>query len=1153
MNEVINKKFTHLKIHTQYSICEGALRTSDLAKYCKEKKVRAIGLCDTNNLCGALEFSETIAKSKTQPIIGSQISIIFKNNMGKLPLFAKDLEGYKNLIKLSSKSFLERKSDEEPHCKIEDLFANNSGLILLTGSFDGLIGKLFFKNLTDEIHELFKKLKSVFKNNLYIEIQRHGDEGEKLFERFLLQISEKLDIPLIATHEVFYLDKSMHEAHDAYLCIGEKTYVNVKERKKYTDAHYLKTSEEMHELFHDLPDALENNINFPFRISYRPKNSIPILPNIQTEKVKNVDELLIQESKKGLNEKLDEYVLPYSDQENKIKRIRQHSGKTTKEEIINYYNERLDHEIKIISKMKYSSYFLIVSDYIKWAKKNNIPVGPGRGSGAGSLVAWALSITEIDPIKFDLIFERFLNPDRISMPDFDIDFCEEKRDKVFDYLKKKYGKGVAHIITFGKLKARMAFRDIGRVLGLPYGYVDNLCKMIPFDPSRPLTLEKALAQEPRIKKEEDKDPRVKKLVEISKKLEGLNRNMATHAAGVVIPEENLAEFVPLYKDLSSESLLPSTQFDMYSSENAGLVKFDLLGLKTLTVINKTVSLLEQKKIKIDIRKIKLDDQKIFELLSSGHTVGLFQLESAGMRDALVNMKPNKFEDIIALVALYRPGPMSNIPIYNQCKHGKKEPDYLHPKIRKILEPTYGVIIYQEQVMQIAQVLSGFSPGEADILRRAMGKKKRAELEKQKERFVNGAYKNGISKDTAIFIFKKIEPFAEYGFNKSHATAYAMIAYQTAYLKAYYPNEFIAASMSNELSNTDKLSEFSEELKRLKIKIHPPNINECFADFIPQEKSLLYALGAIKNVGYEAISQVVKEREKNGKFKSISNFINRINPKNINKLQLEGLVKAGAFDAIFENRKVLYENIPNIIQNSKTIYENKLQNQTSLFSEDSEKISYLIQDKKLTKWTNDEILSKEFESVGFYLSNHPIKDYEEVLVQYKVKLFKDFENGTDNESFVAGTIMSIKEKKTANGTPFAIIKFSDLSQVFELFLFSEILEKNRSKLIEGKSFIITVIKDKENQENRFRRINVRKINSLDEIAKNNYTNVYIEIDNLDNLEKLQQSIKEKGNSNIKISIKDQNKNYLFELKEKRKFNYETLKHLNKEHYIRKIRV
>jgi len=1140
MNEEKQKQFNHLKIHSQYSICEGALKIQDLAKYCKTNEIRAIGLCDSYNLCGALEFSESIAKSKTQPIIGTQINIKYKDNFGKIPLFAKNLEGYKNLIKLSSKSFLEIKDDEDPHCKIKDLELYNNGIILFSGSLDGLIGKLFSKNITGEIFDLFEKFKKIFKENFYIEIQRHNDKGEKLFEKFLLNVSSQLRLPIIATHEVFYLEENMHEAHDAYLCIGEKTYINVESRKKYSNSHYLKSSEEMRQLFNDLPDALENNLNFPHRISYRPKNQPSVLPNIQKSNMKNVDELLEKNSKAGLKEKLDIYILPYAEEKDK-------------NDLINTYNKRLNHEINIISRMKYASYFLIVSDYINWAKKNDIPVGPGRGSGAGSLVAWVLSITDIDPIKFDLIFERFLNPDRISMPDFDIDFCEEKRDMIFGYLKQKYGKGVAHIITFGKLKARMAFRDIGRVMGLPYGYVDMLCKMIPFDPSRPLSLEKAIALEPRIRKEEEKDSRVKKLIEISKKLEGLNRNMATHAAGVVIPEENLAEFVPLYKDPTSKSLLPSTQFDMHASENAGLVKFDLLGLKTLTVINKTISLLKEKKINLEINKIKLDDQKIFELLSDGHTVGLFQLESAGMRDALVNMKPNKFEDIIALVALYRPGPMSNIPIYNQCKHGEKQPDYIHPKLKKILEPTYGVIIYQEQVMQIAQELSGFSAGEADILRRAMGKKKRVELEKQKERFVNGAVKNGITKDMANFIFKKIEPFAEYGFNKSHAAAYAMIAYQTAYLKTYYPNEFIAASMSNELSNTDKLSEFYEELKRIKIKVQRPCINSCYAEFVPRDNVLYYGLGAIKNVGFEAISEIVKTREENGKFKSISDFINRVNPKSINKLQMEGLVKAGAFDSIFDNRKIIYENIPNIIQHSKTIYENKTQNQTSLFSDDNQKISYLMKDKKSSDWENNEILSREFESVGFYLSNHPLEDFKDVLQQYKAKLFKDFENSSENESIVAGTIMSIKEKKTSKGTPFAIIKFSDQSKVFELFLFSEILEVNRKKLKEGKSFLLTIIRDRENQENRFRRVNVRKISSLEEVTKMNYDNVFIEISTTDNLKKLYERIKEKGDTKIQISITNENKDYVFELKDKRKFNYQTLKHLNKEPYIKKISV
>ena len=1140
MRNVIEHQFNHIKIHTQYSICEGALRTADLASYCKDNKIHSVGLCDSYNLCGALEFSESIAKSKTQPIIGTQINVKFKDNYGKLPFFAKNLVGYKNLIKLSSKSFIDIKENDDPHCTINDIEECSEGLIFLTGSFDGLFGKLFNKNLTDEIVKILENFKTFFKDDFYLEIQRHNDEGEKNFEKFLINTADTLSLPLIATHEVFYLDKDMYEAHDAYLCVGEKTYVNTKDRRKYSNQHYLKSTEEMYKLFIDLPDALENNKYFPFKVSYRPKNSLPILPNIETKEKNNIDKVLVDESKNGLKDKLKEYVFPYTEKKNF-------------NDVEKKYFDRLNHEISIISKMKYSSYFLIVSDYIKWSKNNNIPVGPGRGSGAGSLVAWSLSITDIDPIKFDLIFERFLNPDRVSMPDFDIDFCEEKRDQVFYYLKKKYGKGVAHIITFGKLKARMAFRDIGRVLGLPYGYVDKLCKMIPFDPSRPLSLKESIAREPRLQNEEKKDPRVKKLIELSLKLEGLNRNMATHAAGVVIPEENLAKLVPLYKDPGSNSLLPSTQFDMYASENAGLVKFDLLGLKTLTVISKTVSLLKNINIDLDIKKIKLDDEKIFELLRTGNTLGLFQLESAGMRDALVNMKPNKFEDIIALVALFRPGPMQNIPIYNQCKHGEKEPDYLHPKLKKILEPTYGVIIYQEQVMQIAQILSGFSAGEADILRRAMGKKKRAELEKQKERFVSGAIKNGITKDTANFIFKKIEPFAEYGFNKSHAAAYALIAYQTAYLKTYHPNEFIAASMSNELSNTEKLSEFYEELKRLEIKVQQPCINECFAEFVPKGNTLYYALGAIKNVGFQAISQVVLERIKNGKFKSISDFINRNDPRNINKLQLEGLVKSGAFDSIFPNRKTLYENIPNIIINSKNVFENKIHNQTSLFGEESNNVSFLISDKNNSTWPNDEVLSKEFESVGFFITNHPLENYLDLLQRNNVKTYKDFETSIDNECFLAGTILSIKERKTAKGNSFAIVKFSDLSKVYEIFLFAEMLERNRSSLKEGKSFKLTVIRDKENKDNRFRRLNVRNIIDLNDIKNANYTDVFIELSSLKNMKELYKKINEKGDSKIKISIEENDKNYLFELKDKRKFNYEMLKFLNNEPYIKKITV
>tara|TARA_B100000963_G_scaffold10999_1_gene8526 strand:+ start:13 stop:2460 length:2448 start_codon:yes stop_codon:yes gene_type:complete len=814
--------------------------------------------------------------------------------------------------------------------------------------------------------------------------------------------------------------------------------------------------------------------------------------------------------------------------------------------------DRLTHEINIINSMDYASYFLIVSDYIKWAKKNFIPVGPGRGSGAGSLVAYCLDITDLDPIEFDLIFERFLNPDRISMPDFDIDFCEEKRDQVFEYLKKKYKNGVAHIITFGKLKARMVLRDVGRVLGLSYGHVDRICKMVPFDPSRPLTLQESIDREPRFKDELKKNIKVKKLLELSLKLEGLNRNMATHAAGVVIAGDKLAEQFPLYIDHSSNLTLPSTQFDMYSSENAGLVKFDLLGLKTLTVIDNTIKRLKLKNINLDISKVDHNDKKVFSMLSTGETTGLFQLESAGMRDAIKQMKPNKFDDIIALVALYRPGPMSNIPIYNDCKNGIKEPDYIHPTLTEILKPTYGIIIYQEQVMQIAQTLAGFTAGEADILRRAMGKKKKSELDKQKERFISGALKKGIAKDVANFVFTKIEPFAQYGFNKSHAAAYALIAYQTAFLKTYYKDDFIAATMSTELTNTSKLREFIEELKKLKIEIIKPSINKCFSDFRAINGKIIYGLGAIKNVGYEAISNIINEREKNGAFKSFVDFINRVKAKDVNKLQLEGLVKAGAFDEFDKDRNKILNSIPKIIQKIKNINDDKDNHQTNLF-DDQESIKMEFDFLPSTPWKQKELLSEEFKSIGFYLTNHPLNEFEEIFNQLNIGPYNQFYESHKNEGLVAGTIMSIQEKKSAKGTPYAIVKFSDKQAEFELFLFAETLVVNREKLKESESFVLTLQKDKITGENVKKRINVKKILSLDEVINKPYSKVTIELKNDFNLNEIKELLSKKGETEINLIVKDSNKQAHYSLQENRKFDINHLKTLKAKKYVEKITV
>ena len=1133
MSESNYKNFNHFKIHSQYSICEGAIKIDELKEEAKEFKINSLGLCDTSNLCGAVEFSDKLSKVGTQPIIGTQINFNFENTSGLLPLFALNQDGYKKIIELSSRSYLKDDEIFDPHLELNDLLKlNTNGISIFSGTIFGLFGKLFDKGKLPELKKLYSEFKKIFDDRFYLEIQRHNDYNEDGFEKFNLAISKELEIPIIATNEVFYLTQDMHEAHDALICIGNKTYINEKNRIKYSPEHYLKDSNKMSKLFSDLPEALENNYNFPFRCSFRPLFSKPILPNISSSNDGNASDIIKKNSLNGLKEKFSKFF------------------NLKEDELINndkflLYKDRLDHELKIIIEMDYSSYFLIVSDYIKWAKNNDIPVGPGRGSGAGSLVAWCLSITDVDPIKYNLIFERFLNPDRISMPDFDIDFCEEKRDLVFEYLTKKYKNSVAHIITFGKLKARMVIRDVGRVLGLAYGFVDSISKMIPFDPSRPQTLSECIAGEPRLQKLIKEDPRVKKLTDLSLKLEGLNRNVATHAAGVVIADKKLTEVVPLYKDSSANLLLPSTQFDMYSAENAGLVKFDFLGLKTLTVINNTQKLIKKKQKEFNIQDISFEDQKVFDLMSSGKTVGLFQIESAGMRDALIHMKPNHIEDIIALVALYRPGPMSNIPIYNDCKHGRKTPDYLHPLLEDILKPTYGVIIYQEQVMQIAQKLSGFTAGQADILRRAMGKKKRAELEKQKQNFIAGAVNNGISKDVAAGIFLKIEPFAEYGFNKSHAAAYAIISYQTAFLKTYYPKEFIAASMTMDISNQNKLSEFYEELKRLNIDIVRPNINECYADFKTENNKFYYALGGIKAVGSEAISNIVKERLSNGNFKSINDFIKRVNPKDINKLQLEGLVKAGAFDTLSENRQSIYNSIPNIITKSKNDFDNKVANQIDLFGDSDEHEFNIIENIK--DWDFEERLSKEFEAVGFFISDHPLNQFKEIFNDYKIIDYQKFYLDDDiKENNISATLLKINERKTAKGNSYAVLKLTDLSSVFELFIFSDVLELNRDILKEGSSLILTLIKTISSDEDKTKRINVRKIASLKDLFNSSIKEITLNLSSESQLEQIRRFLDEKGETIVNINILNNSKTTKFKLKTLRNIDRKAINILrNKE--------
>ena len=1134
----MSKEVINLKIHSQFSICEGAIKINQLSDFCKKNKVSAVGICDNENLSGALEFSNEISKLGVQPIIGTNIYL--KDTVdkeifyGKISLFAKNNKGYKNLLKLSSKSYLNLKDeDNKPNISFDLLTRYLDGIIILIGGSKSFFSDLFIKNKDNYCNKKIYELKKIFNNNIYIEIQRHNEPHESQLEKKLIKAATLLKIPLIATNEVFYLNQNEYAAHDAYICVGEKSYVNDKNRLKYSDQHYFMQSEQLADLFKDLPDALENNKNFKYRFCYYPKKSKPLLPHFVDDDV-DVNKVLKDKAEQGLQERLNKFIYPQL--KNEIER----------EDIKKLYDTRLQYEVSVISNMKFSGYFLIVSDYINWAKSNNIPVGPGRGSGAGSLVAWCLSITDLDPIRFGLIFERFLNPDRISMPDFDIDFCQEGRDDVIKYVKDKYPNKVAQIITFGKLQARMALRDIGRVLGLPYGRVDQLCKMIPFDPSRPLSLAESIAIEPRLQKEEKNDPIIKKLINYSLQLEGLYRNVATHAAGVVIGDRDLDELVPLYKDLSSTLPIPVTQFDMKSSEETGLVKFDFLGLKTLTVIKKTIDFIHKDDASFDISKIDLSDKKTFELLGSGETMGIFQLESSGMREVLKQLKPNQFEDIIALVALYRPGPMQNIPTYIARKHGKEQPDYLHENLKDILKETYGVIIYQEQVMQIAQALSGFSASKADILRKAMGKKKSAEMERQKKDFIEGAINNGISKDQAIYIFQLVEKFAQYGFNKSHAAAYALIAFQTAYLKTHYPIYFFCASMNTELSNTDKLNLFYEELKRLNIDIKPPNINYSFAEFLPRNKTIYYALSAIKAVGYEAISNIVEERKKNGIFNSVSNFLSRTDSKNLNKLQLEGLIKSGSLDTLDENRKKLFEKVPDFIKQSKSSDQSNINNQNLLFSQEfveSENID--TEEIAIIDWDQNEKIKKEFESIGFFVGEHPLKSNLGILKQYKVLSYLDFKNNKSKDTMVAGTLISIQEKKTAKGNPYAIIKFVDLNSMFELFIFSERLIENRNNLLVGNSFLIKVKKEK--NKDGIVRINLDNIFLIDDLKNKNIENVTFKIKNINSLSLIKERLNQKGSSKVVIIFEDKSCGiYSFRLNSRLKIVQKDIEYLENNH-------
>ena len=1073
--------FIHLTNKTEYSLSEGALPIGRIAELCQSFQMPAVGISDTNNMFGALEFSERISQVGVQPIVGCNIKIktpkeylhenIQNNDMYFfLNIYSKNEKGYENLLKLMSTSYMT--DNVNAYLSIDELKKYNDGLIVLSGGNNSILAHSNDTYTTSQSSLFIKDFKKIFKDNFYIEIQRLGKSNYRLNENSILNLANDHHVPLVATNDVYFEGPEYYEAHDALMCIEKKLYVSQLDRNKLSSEHYFKSQEEMSELFIDLPEAINNTLEIAQRCSHRPNTKMPILPvfdkDLDKEKM-----LLNKLSCDGLTKRLD------------FKFKQEHQTTEDQKKITQHYQQRLDKELNIITNMKYEGYFLIVSDFIKWAKNNDIPVGPGRGSGAGSLVAWCLEITDLDPIKFGLIFERFLNPERVSLPDFDIDFCRDGRDKVLEYVHKKYGNhNVAQIITFGKLQARAVIRDVGRVLGIPYGQVDYLCKLMPFDPSRPMTLQKYIDEEPKLSEEAARDEKVKQLLDISLKLEGLKRHVSIHAAGVVISKDNIYQDVPLYSDPESNIYL--TQFDMKWVENAGLVKFDFLGLKTLTLIDKCIKIIQSSNPQFNIDKIEIEDKKTYELLSTGETTGIFQLESAGMKETLKQLKPDKFEDIIAIVALYRPGPMANIPAYIERKHEREKPDYIHPLLENLLKETYGVVIYQEQVMGVARELSGYSDGEADLLRRAMGKKIQKEMNAQKQRFVDGCGQKNIKPNEALTIFDLLSKFADYGFNKSHAAAYAMIAFQTAYLKTHYPIEFFAASMTLDINNTDKISIFQQELSRLNILLSPPDINQSDPYFARKNSSILFALGAIKNVGIDSMKELVRERKKNGPFKDFNDFINRSDNSIINKKTLEALACAGAFDQFKIHRSIIFNQASDIVKFHKSFKESSATNQGDMFGSETLPVIQLTSE---SEWDTGYKLMKEYEMLGFYLSGHPLEQYKANFDKLFIKSFSDIKSNSkyhdQKDILLSGTLLTKKEKRSARGNSYAFLNFSDLTSIYELIIFESNLRKYRDILNEGESFIVGVDFSTQNGTLRGELKKVFKFDDLDRIDTKNF--------------------------------------------------------------------
>jgi DNA polymerase-3 subunit alpha len=1051
----MHANFVHLRLHSAFSLTESTLRISTLTKLVSDDSQPAAAITDTNNMFGALEFAQAMAAAGVQPIMGTQIELEDSIGRGDTVLLAQNETGYVNLSHLLSKVLMSSNSMQTPACAVDLLADYSDGLILLTGgALSGFVGRPAGDGRAKLAKQRLERLAAIVPDRLYIELQRHQLPEELASEPYLLKCADLMNLPLVATNDCRFEDPSMSEAHDTLVCIGTSRKISEQDRPRYSAEHCFKKSSQMIELFQDIPEATENTLVIAKRCSVMAETRAPILPTFVTSAGRDEAAELRAQAESGLQARLERHLFVGSFDE------------STRHLRSKPYLERLAFELDVIEQMGFPGYFLIVADFIQWAKSKNIPVGPGRGSGAGSVVAWALSITDLDPLKWGLLFERFLNPERVSMPDFDIDFCQDRRDEVISYVQDKYGYDrVAQIITFGSLQARAALRDVGRVLEMPYGQVDQIAKLIPNNPANPTTIAEALKSEPALRAQKEEDEQVADLITISMQLEGLYRHASTHAAGLVIGDRPLAELVPLYRDPKSD--IPVTQFNMKFVEKAGLVKFDFLGLKTLTVLQRAVDFIKQRGIEIDLANIPLDDETTYSMLSNGDTVGVFQLESSGMRDVLRSLRPDRFEDIIAVVALYRPGPMENIKDYVARKHDPSQVTYMHPKLESVLAETHGIMIYQEQVQQAARVLAGYTLGAADILRRAMGKKIKAEMDEQRQIFITGAVKNGLSEQLASSVFDQIAAFAGYGFNKSHAAAYALVSYQTAYLKANHPVEFMAASMALDAGNTDKLAMFRLECQQKSIAILPPDMNKSFASFVVESvvnatgttPAVRYALGAIKNVGSEAMARLVDIRQCGGPFSSLEDLLKRLPREVINRRQMEGLVRAGAFDTIHPNRRELLENMDLLLSYSDTMRREAESRQENLFGNAEGTEADSIRLRTQNDWATMDRLKEEYEALGLYLSAHPLDGYTSQLSRLCIvthaALAVLLETGQAPQRVnLAGSVTNKQIRVSQRGKRFAIVQLTDQTGVFEIMIFSDILAESITLLESEKPLLIS---------------------------------------------------------------------------------------------------